>query len=229
MILLPLILAATITTTPPSTPTPTPQNYEDIQKIRDVVQQKVKEKLQLITQPALTKKGIIGKIVQLDDKTISIDYQNSITIIAYTEDTVFIDQKRNKIVASKLKIGDNLLVLGETQSDNSFLGKRIIISDFSYLQNSPLVVIGKIVDISKTSPIFSLIPLKNKNDQYQIKTDLKTEIITNKETKIKSTDLKPSHTVIVILTTDPKMAKTYYAQKIINLDYSTTTPTPSKI
>lgn len=228
MILLPLILAAAITATsiPPS-PTPTPQNFDEIQKIRDVVQQKVMEKLQQITQPTLTQKGIIGKIIQVDQTTFTLEYQNNLSIITFDPDTVFIDQKRNKITSSQLKVGQDILVLGTQQSTTIFLGKRVIITDLTTITNIPLVVIGKIVDISKTSPIFSLIPTKNKNAQYQVKTDTKSEIINSQNNKITITNLKSGNKIIVILTPDPKMAKTYYASKIIDLDYQPE-PAPTK-
>ncbi|MCX6726330.1 MAG: hypothetical protein NTY75_00740 [Candidatus Shapirobacteria bacterium] len=231
MFLLPLILAATITVTPPPTggpPSPTPKNFDEIQKVRDVVQQKVMEKLQQITQPALTQKGIIGKIIQIDSATFTLEFQNNLSVVTFNTDTVFIDQKRNKITVSQLKVGQDILVLGIQQSSSIFLGKRIVVTDLTAIENVPLVVIGKIVDISKTSPVFSLIPTKNKNAQYQVKTDVKSEIINTQSNKIATTDLKSGHKIIVILTPDPKMAKTYYAAKIVDLDYALPTPTPTK-
>jgi hypothetical protein len=231
MFLLPLLLAAAVTTTPTPPPTggPTPQNFDEIQKIRDVVQQKVMEKLQQITEPTLTQKGLIGKIIQIDSSTFTLEYQNNLSIVTFDTNTVFIDQKRNKIAGSQLKVGQDLLVLGLQQSATTFLSKRVVITDLTTIQNIPLVVIGKIVDISKISPIFSLIPTKDKNAQYQVKTDTKSEIINSQNNKISINDLKSGHKIIVILTPDPKMTKTYYAAKIIDLDYqppTTSTPTP---
>ena len=46
-----------------------------------------------------------------------------------------------------------------------------------FFENKNEIILGKIVDISKESPVFVLIPIKNKDIQYQIKTDAKTEII----------------------------------------------------
>lgn len=227
MFFLSLILAAAITVTP-IPPSPTPQNFDEIQKVRDVVQQKVMEKLQQITQPTLTQKGIIGKIIQIDSATFTLEFQNNLSVVTFNTDTVFIDQKRNKITVSQLKVGQDILVLGIQQSSSVFLGKRIVVTDLTAIENVPLVVIGKIVDISKTSPVFSLIPTKNKNAQYQVKTDVKSEIINSKSNKITVVDLKSGHKIIVILTPDPKMAKTYYASKIVDLDYQPpTTPTPT--
>jgi hypothetical protein len=186
------------------------------------------EKLQQITQPTLTQKGIIGKIIQIDSTTFTLEFQNNLSVVTFNTDTVFIDQKRNKIAVSQLKVGQDILVLGIQQSSSVFLGKRIVVTDLTAIENVPLVVIGKIVDISKTSPVFSLIPTKNKNAQYQVKTDVKSEIINSQSNKITVADLKSGNKIIVILTPDPKMAKTYYASKIIDLDYQPpTTPTPT--
>jgi hypothetical protein len=229
MMLLPLLITA-ISITPTTIPaTPTPETSSEIQKIRDVVQQKVKEKLQLITQPTLTKKGLIGKIVQIENQSLTIDYQSNLTVISLDSDLVIIDQNRNKTKFENLKIGQDILVLGNQESETKFVAKRIVVSDLKLIENKPIVIIGKIVDISKTSPIFSLIPTKSKNTQYQIKTDSKSELIDIQNNKIVQTNLKSGNKIIVILIPDPKMTKTYYAQKIINLDYlPDPTPTPKK-
>jgi hypothetical protein len=88
-------------------------------------------------------------------------------------------------------------------------------------------VVGKIVDISRTSPVFTLISSKDKNNLFQIKTDTKTIITDKDQGKIKYTDIKAGHKIIGILTPDEKISKTYYAIKLISLDYAIS-PTPTK-
>jgi len=222
-----LLLALAATTTPTPLPTPTVTPAGEIQKIREVVQQKVMEKLKEITSPADTKRGIVGKITKIDGLKITIEFQNQSRTIDTTQDTVFVDIKRNLTKLSALKMGQDILVLGQNDPDtNVLVAKRIVFIDLSTIEIPKTVAVGKIVDISKTSPIFTLIPSKNKNNLFQIKTDSKTIIINQKQQKIKLTDLASGQKTIVILTPDPKMTNTYYAVQIITLTDSVT-PSPA--
>lgn len=224
------VMAVSPTTTPTKSqlPTATPTKAQDeIQKIREVVQQKVKEKLKQITQPSASPKGIIGNIIQSDTNQFTIEFQNSIRTVKFNENTVFVDSNRNKSKPDKFKIGQDILAMGIFDNDSTMTAKRIVNIDLKSIINAQRVTtVGKIVDISKTSPIFSLIPIKNKNVQYQIKTDTKTEIVTSTDQKITVNDLKSGQKIITILTPDEKLAKTYLAKKIINLDYQPASPTP---
>lgn len=226
----PLLLLAlavtTITPTPTIVPSPT---SNDIQKIREVVQQKVQEKLKQITTQTITKKGRVGSVIQIDQDQITIEYQNSTQILKIDANTVYVDTNRNKTNFNNIKVGQGILALGTYNSEtNIFQATRIVFTDLKTVSSLKIITVGKIVDISKTSSIFSLIPSKNKNTQYQIKTDTKTEVYTSEINKIAVKDLKSGHKIIVVLTPDPKISKTYYATKIIDFDYtSITSPTPT--
>lgn len=224
----PLFLLALATTTLSPTPTATPAT-SDIQKIREVVQQKVQEKLKQITTQTITKKGWIGSIIQLDPNQITIEFENNTRTLKIDTDTVYVDTNRNKTKFDNLKIGQGILALGTYNSEtNTFQAARIVFTDLKTINSQKIITIGKIVDISKTSSIFSLIPSKNKNTQFQIKTDTKTEVYNSENDKIAVKDLKSGHKIIVILTPDPKISKTYYALKILDLDYTLpTSPTPT--
>lgn len=222
------------TDTPTSVDTITPSTTDEIQKIREVVQQKVKEKLKQITSPSSSQKGIVGKVLQLDASSLTIEYQNSSKTVSLTSDTVFVDAKRNKSKLENLKVGQDILIMGISDSGNkTFDAKRIVFIDLKTIMTPRTVVIGKIVDVSKTTSVFTLIPSKNKNGLYQIKTDIKTEINDKQDQKLKITDLKSGQKIIAVLVPDAKVSKTYNAVKIINLTEkteitTTVTPTPTK-
>ena len=218
------ISAQTKTITPSATPTS--NTSEEIQKLREVVSQKVAEKLRQITNPSSGKKAFMGKIIQIDEKTFTLDYQNTTKIINISSDTVYIDSKGTKTKLANIKVGQDILVLGINDQD-SFLAKRIIFIDPATVLYKRTVVIGKVVDVSRTSPIFSLIPSKNKNDLYQIKTDSKTIVYDPQYKKIKISDLKSGQKIIAVLKPDVKISKTYTAISLVNLDF-TLSPTPTK-
>lgn len=209
-------------------PTPTQSVSADIQKIREVVQQKVKEKLLQIISPATSKKSISGKIIEVNDTQMTIEYRSASRLILIDPTISVIDANRNKSTMAKLKIGQEVLVMGieDTEAD-SFTAKRIIVTDLSKLQIKKTVTSGKIVDISKTSSILTLVPAHNKNTLFQIKFDTKTEFLSPTQDKIKQTDIKSGHRVIAILKPDEKATKTYNAVRLIDLDYKPE-PTPTK-
>ncbi|MFA5025336.1 MAG: hypothetical protein WC503_02430, partial [Candidatus Shapirobacteria bacterium] len=93
--------------------TPTNNTSDDIQKLREVIQQKVKEKLQELgqTQVANPKKAYMGSITEISDTTLKIDAKTKIYEFTISDDATFINLKLNKIKKSDLKVGQDVLVL----------------------------------------------------------------------------------------------------------------------
>lgn len=209
---------------------------EDVQKIREAVQKKVKEKLSEITTPATpvsNKKGIIGSIIQIDPNQIIINNKGQTRNILVSENTVFVDANRNKTKVEKIKVGQGILAMGLIDKNNILEASRVVVMDLKILENKYQTVIGKVVDISKESPIFVLIPSDNKDNQYQIKTDSLTETIYRNGSKMDFKNLASGQKIVVVLKPDDKIKKTFYAAKIINLENkaivsptSIVTPTP---
>ncbi|MDP4009447.1 MAG: DUF5666 domain-containing protein [Candidatus Shapirobacteria bacterium] len=213
---------------PTAEPTKT-TNVDEIKKIREAVQKKVQEKLQQIVTPSQSVKSSIGTITDIKDNQISLEYQNSPQQILVSDETIYIDTKRNKTKLENLKAGQEILALGYVNTENILETKRIVFTDLKTLDNKKQVVIGKIVDIStlySTTPIFTLISINDKNNQYQIKTDQNTQIEDKSGQKIKK--LASGQKIIVILQPDKKVNNTFYASKIIQLDTETPSPTPTK-
>lgn len=213
----------TVTVLP--SPTTTDQ-LDDIQKIRDVVKQKVQEKLKEITASINTKKAFIGTVIQIDQNQLTLSFQNDNKKILVAADTTYIDLKRNKSSLAKINVGQDILVMGYLNETGSLDAKRIVFIDLKTLTPYPQITVGKIVDISKSSPTLVLIPSQNKNDQYQIKTTDKTEIIDPQSKKFTFASLKTGQRIIAIIDSDPKNTKNFTAQKII-VFIEATTPTPS--
>ncbi|HPJ17185.1 MAG TPA: hypothetical protein PK639_03090 [Candidatus Woesebacteria bacterium] len=209
-------LAVSPTPSPTTTPTATPTTTSDeIQKIREVVQQKVKEKLKLISQPNSGKKAIIGKIIQIDSTQIAIENKGSTQIAKIDADTTYLDKNKNKTKSENLKIGQEVLILG-TFDETSFTAKRVILIDTVSLYHKKTTVVGKITDISKTNNVLTLIPINNKNTQYQVKITKTTEFTSpaNTDTKVTFESLKSGDRIIAVMSPDPKSSRTYNALKI---------------
>lgn len=205
------------------TPTKAPNK-----EVLEMVQQKVKDMLQQSGIGSTTSpipKALIGTITQIDNSQITISYKNESKTMTITEETIFIDAKRNKTKLANIKAGQDILSMGYLDQYGNFESKRIVIIDLKTIENKNEIVLGKIVDISQSSSIFVLIPIKNKETQYQIKTDSKTEILDKDNNKLTIDKLKSGQKIVVIIQPDAKMAKTFYVSKIITLD-STTAQVP---
>ncbi|MDD4027109.1 MAG: DUF5666 domain-containing protein [Candidatus Shapirobacteria bacterium] len=204
--------------------TPTP-NKTLTEEVREMVTNKVKEIQQtskeIVSNVSNTPKSLIGTITKIDTTKITISYKNESKNITLNTDTVFIDAKKNKTKIENLKVGQDILIMGYFDQFNNLEAKRIVITELKTIENKNEIVLGKIVDISQASPVFVLIPIKNKEAQYQIKTDSKSEIIDKDGNKLTIDKLKSGQKIIVVIQPDAKIAKTFYVSKIITLDTPT--------
>lgn len=169
-----------------------------------------------------TPKAFFGSITQISDSQISLNIQNQAKTLKLNDKITYIDVKRQKSKLTNFKVGQTILAMGYIDdSDDSLDCRRIIATESKSTENNNQVVTGKIVDISQsqTSPIFILIPFQNKNGQYQIKTDSKTETIDTTQKKLNSNDvIVNGKKIIAIIKPDTQSSQTFYASKIISLD-----------
>jgi len=215
-------------------PSPTPdspqtETNENIQKIRQAVEEKVKEKLASITTSVSSgKKGFVGDIKKIDQNQITINFRNQDFLLEVNSDTVFIDEKRNKTSLDKLSEGQSILAMGYLDDSSPILDtKRLIILPSESFQPKQHIIIGSIADISVSSSVLVLIPLNNKDLQYQIKTDNKTVTLTPDLKTSKISTLENGQKIIAVFSPTDTNNKTYYAHKIIQVTVpATPTPTP---
>lgn len=165
-----------------------------------------KERIQKIANPASVtnqNKALFGNITSIETNQITLD-NNGITYYINTDkDTVYINEKGLKIKFDSLKTNQTILCLGKFNSTtNSLLSKRTIILNPKSIDKNYQVVVGKIADISKEASIITIIPSKNKDTQYQVKTEQK--------------NLKIGDKIIASLIPDEKISKTFVALKIIS-------------
>lgn len=212
------LAATTITPSPSPTLSPTSQGLDaDIQKIRQAVQEKVQEKLEEIKNPETNKKALIGTTVSVQEKVVTINYEGQDTTLTVDDDTVIINAKLQKTDLTQLKADQAILAMGYTNNLNVLETKRLVFIDLDELDNKNQTIVGTIVDISQSSPVFTLIPRDNKDLQYQIKTDSKTKYLDSELKTLKNTDIKVGDTVITLLIPDPKNASSFTCKQIIQV------------
>lgn len=210
----------------------TPVSNQDLtEEVREMVTQKVKEIQQGSSTNASISttipKSLVGTITQIGDSQFTINHKNENKDIIITSDTVFINEKQIKTKFNSLKSGQVILAMGYYNQFNNFTAKRMVITTSDEIENKNEIVFGTIADISQTSNILVLIPLKNKNTQYQIKTDSQTKITTKSNTSLTFAKLKSGQKVIIVIQPDPKISNTFDASQIITLDSTTVSPTPT--
>lgn len=190
----------------------------DVQSIREVVQQKVKEKLNIITTPSSKPKSFFGSIKKINGLEIEINQNNQNKTIITTTDTIFINLKKTKISLKEIKVGDEILAMGYLNAQNQLEVKRIVLIELNKIKNNTQIISGQVVDVSQSSPVFIIVPVNNKNSQYQIETDTTT---------IKK--ITSGQKVIAAIKPDEKIANTFNLLKIISsTSTSSATPTPKQ-
>ncbi len=198
-----------------SAQSPTPES--DIQKLREVIQQKVQQKLQEIgsEEKINPKKAYLGTITKLEKNNLSLDSNGQKYEFVISEDATFVNLKQMKIKITDLKEGQNVLVL-TLAKDKIVYAKKILIVDPTKLKNKKNIAIGKIADISTTTSVFVLIPINNNSRELQMKQDSKTEIVTKDNKSLKFTDIKKGQKIVCIYTNNDN--STYPVLKIITLN-----------
>ncbi len=205
-----------MTTLPPITPT----NISEIQQFRQVIEQKVKAKLQEISQTTQLdlKRAYLGTITKISSTQINLDSKDKNRVINLDTSTVYLNNKSTKIKITDLKVGQEILTIGLLDDQKNLSAKRIIITPLKSTQNLKTTVYGQVVDISTTSSVIALIPVSNKNTQYQIKTDAKNlQILSKTGDKLTLKDIAKGKKIIVITTSSPTSNQTLPAEKIIVL------------
>lgn len=199
--------------------TPTTSTTTEIQQLREVIQQKVKEKLQNLGQQLpveSSKKAYTGTISEISSTVIKINGKNQNFQFNLNNDTTYINLKQSKIKNTDLKIGQEVLVLSLKSDSSQLIAKRIILIESKKLENLKVTTLGKIADISTTSSVITLIPINNKNQELQIKIDSKTQIINQNNQSLKYNDLKKGQKIIC--TYGSSGTSTYPALQIIFID-----------
>ncbi|MEK7527893.1 MAG: hypothetical protein AAB574_02670 [Patescibacteria group bacterium] len=204
-------------TLPPPSPTVPPNS--GIQEIKQMIQEKVREKLQEISQGETDpKKAIIAAITKIEGGSLFFNTQSLIKEATVDENTVYIGLKQNKIKFSDLKVSQEVLVIGLLDQDGKLLVKRLILTPQKSFQNLKVIIFGQVVDISTSSPVLVVIPYSDKNSQYQIKYTNNTTVLTKTGKKITTESIKKGQKIAVVATPDSLSRQSLISEKIVTLE-----------
>ena len=204
-------------TLPPPSPTVPPNS--GIQEIKQMIQEKVREKLQEISQGETDpKKAIIAAITKIEGGSLFFNTQSLIKEATVDENTVYIGLKQIKIKFSDLKVSQEVLVIGLLDQDGKLLVKRLILTPQKSFQNLKVIIFGQVVDISTSSPVLVVIPYSDKNSQYQIKYTNNTTVLTKTGKKITTESIKKGQKIAVVATPDSLSRQSLISEKIVTLE-----------
>ena len=195
-------------------------------KLKEIVQGTSTEENVVDDQP----KSFFGTITQIDDESVVINCDNQNKDLQLNEDITMVNTKRQKANIDDFKVGDTILAMGYLNSDSSLDCRRIVATDSKSVENNNQIVTGQIVDVSQSqSSIFAFTPFQNKDIQYQIKIDSKTEITDTDQKSLKSSNtIVNGKKIIIIMHPDTDNSQTFYATKIISLENNSPSPTPTE-
>lgn len=198
---------------------PTPESEAKTKEIVDIVKQMVNNNVTPTPVLSNKPKSFFGNITQIEANAITITYKGQTKLIHINDETTYIDLKRIKTKLTSFKVGQEILAMGYPKEDQSLDGKRIVATELKSVVNNHQTITGQIVDISQETSIFTLTPNYNKNSPFQLKTDSKTKIVDLTNKSIAPTKaIANGNKIIAIIKPDSKLAKTFYASKIIVFD-----------
>jgi len=134
-----------------------PLSQEDNQKVEQI-QEEVEALIEEAEGKALTpvKKGWSGEVAAVEEKTIVLLKNTESKKVSFDEETVFLDENRQKITPESLKKGDFLVVMGyqERPSSPELAAKRILKSTPQEITRQSFF--GQVSDVSQEEAVFSL-------------------------------------------------------------------------
>lgn len=216
--------SGSVAAVPDSTPSAT--TFIDKLKQIEVLKEKIATKVAQLREN--DKGGGSGTIKSLGNSTLTLTTKNGEQTFSYSDDTVFFKMtdgsKSDALDASyakKLKVGDQIAILGYYDSNHTTLAAKYI-----YVVTIPLHIIGKIADIDKGN---FTITVKEAKGNTLIDIETYTKIYSySKKTGLGRggfSKLSENDAVHIFATPNPKEDRAS-AVKIITFAYGTTA-TPS--
>jgi len=211
------VLAQSITPTPsPTDLTPTPSDSEDndIEKIRQVVKDKVMEKIDQIVNKPNQKIGWLGTIISIDSNNIELENLQKISQKIIVEDEVtIINTKKQTVDLEDLKVDQIIIAMGYLDIEGNLLAKRILITNISLDTLKNTIISATVTDISQTTNIITLVTKDRK--VFQVKSDKNTAKI------------EKNQKIMAVIKPEKKDSNTWLVLDYKDISPPTPTPTPT--
>jgi len=206
------VLAQSITSIPSQadpTLSPTEIENDDIEKIRQVVKDKVMEKIDQIVNKPNQKIGWLGTIISIDSNNIELEnIQQTNQKIIVEDNATIINTKKQKVKLEDLKVDQIIIAMGYLDTDGNLLAKRILITNISLDNLRDTIISATVTDISQTTN--NLINFK----VYQIKSDKN------------NTKIEKNQKIMAVIKPEKKDSNTWLILSYKDISSPTPTSTP---
>ncbi len=171
---------------------------KEIEQIKKSVQQIVEEKLEQVISEQ-KKVGWLGTIINKDSSTITLENNNNEREILFSDETVIVDLKSQKLKLEDLAEGKKVVALGYQQAENIMEAKRVILVNETETNKLPLL--GTISDKSQVENLIVITPANDKDQTLEIMIGPKTEIVNENDEEIGYDKLEKGQRVGVVYET----------------------------
>lgn len=210
------VLAQSITSIPSQadpTLSPTEIENDDIEKIRQVVKDKVMEKIDQIVNKPNQKIGWLGTIISIDSNNIELEnIQQTNQKIIVEDNATIINTKKQKVKLEDLKVDQIIIAMGYLDTDGNLLAKRILITNISLDNLRDTIISATVTDISQTTNIITLVTKDRK--VYQIKSDKN------------NTKIEKNQKIMAVIKPEKKDSNTWLILSYKDISPPTPTSTP---
>jgi len=151
---------------------PTGELKEKVQEIRQLVREKVQEKLAEIKNRQ-EKRAYVGKISAIENTTITLESKKGAKKVLVNEETTIVGALRKTLKLADLKVGDAIIAMGTIGEDGAMTAKRIVVIPQSLTApTSPKIrraVFGRVKEIDRVNQILTLVHPKKEQVTFRIK------------------------------------------------------------
>jgi hypothetical protein len=167
---------------------PTGELKEKVQEIRQLVKEKVQEKLAEIKNRE-QKRAYVGEISAITGSTITLETKRGTKNVLVNEETNIVGPQRKTLKVTDLKVGDTIIAMGTVDPDGVMTAKRIVVVP-KPPKAPPLrrAVFGRVKEIDKNKQILTVVHLKKEEVSFQVKASDKTRITKKLDGKMQKID-----------------------------------------
>lgn len=191
------------------------QQQESTSSIRNLVREKVKEKLATLAKKP---SALTGTLEQITDSTLEVKTRDGkVQLASTTDQTLYLrigGSKRNQIKFADLVLGEFVVVMGYRNDNGVLEAKRVVAYD-KKPTNSRQAVYGVVTKTEKTA--LSIQHPKTSPSPWTVKISSKTKITAKVDTRIEEVGLdqvKVGDRIAAAGTADPKTPNTLQAKRV---------------
>jgi hypothetical protein len=210
-----------------TTPSPTPSDEGVKQDIKDRV-----EKIKQSTDPEVKgmidsmkqqKFGLIGTLEKVVGSTLQVRTLKGQTRVVEVDPDATLLKNSKAIPRSDLELNSSVIIMGYINTDQTYIGRRLIITDDQLIAPSRATLLGRF-QTSTTKIVTMLTRQNNEFSAKQIQIGTKTSFLNTLKNPIKRTDLLKDDPLVVVFADKEATGSATRIYSLSTRPTATTTP-----